>query len=109
MTGALGMTLPAVLAPAWAFYLGSLVSSFSPAATITVRAMSSRCVTEDEVGKLFAVISLMSAVSSSLISAAYQSIYLATIDTFAGAFLIVNAAFFLVTIPNNLYLRRKLE
>lgn len=103
------MIIPAVSTPAYAFYIGSIVSSFSPAATITVRAMASRCVNEDEVGKLFAVISLMSAVSSSLISAAYQSIYSATLDTFAGAFLLVNAGFFLITVPNNLYLRKKLR
>ncbi len=72
LSGAVGQTLPAVLRPSWVFYLGSVISSFSPAATITARTMSSRCVEEDEVGRIFAVISLMSALSSSLVSAAYQ-------------------------------------
>ncbi len=42
LTGAAGQTLPAVTEPAWTFYVGSMVNSFSPAATITARTLASR-------------------------------------------------------------------
>lgn len=108
ITGAVGMAFPAFIEPSWAFFLGSFISSFSPAATIVVRSMASRCVEELEVGRVFAMISFISAISSSLITAAFQGIYSATLETFPGAFLLVNAAFFVATIPNNIYLWNRL-
>ena len=39
------------------------------------RAMASKCVGEEEVGRIFAIFSLISATSSSLVYAAFQSIY----------------------------------
>ena len=37
--------------------------------------MASKCVGEEEVGRIFAIFSLISATSSSLVYAAFQSIY----------------------------------
>ncbi len=107
-SGVVGQALPAFLRPSWAFYLGSIINSFSPAATITARTLASRCVSAEEVGRVFGVFSLVSAVSSSGVTAAFQAIYAATIDSFAGTFLLVNAGLFLVTVPTNIYLRKNL-
>ena len=103
------MILPAVFEPAWVFYLGSVVASLVPAATITARAMASRIVDGDEVGKVFAIISFISATSSSLMSAAFQGIYAGSKDFFPGLFLLVNAGLFLMTVPTNLVLWKKLR
>lgn len=109
VTGAAGLTLPALVTDDWAMYAGSVIAMFGPAATISTRAMASKCVGEEEVGRIFAIFSLISATSSSLVYAAFQSIYRATLDSFLGAFLIVTAGLYLITIPNNLLLlRRKL-
>ena len=70
--------------------------------------MISKCVEENEVGRIFAVISIISAVSSSLITAAYQAIYSATLEVFPEAYLIVNAALFCLALPNNFILRKRL-
>ena len=35
--GAIGALLPAILTPAWGFYLGSVIGALSPACTITAR------------------------------------------------------------------------
>ncbi|XP_059089162.1 proton-coupled folate transporter-like [Tigriopus californicus] len=109
ITGAVGMGFPALIEPSWAFFLGSFISSFSPAATIVVRSMASRCVEENEVGRVFAMISFISAISSSLITAAFQAIYSTTLNTFPETFLLVNAAFFVATIPNNIFLWNRLR
>lgn len=71
--------------------------------------MVSKCVEENEVGRVFAVISIISALSSSLITAGYQAIYSATLDVFPEAYLIVNAALFCIALPNNFILRKRLS
>ena len=70
--------------------------------------MISQCVMGDEVGSIFALISVISAISSSLMTAAYNAIYSATIDIFPATFLVLNSSMMLLTIPNNLLLRKKL-
>ena len=71
--------------------------------------MVSKCVEENEVGRVFAVISIISALSSSLITAGYQAIYSASLDVFPEAYLIVNAALFCIALPNNFILRKRLS
>ena len=71
--------------------------------------MVSKCVEENEVGRIFAVISIISALSSSLITAGYQAIYSASLDVFPEAYLIVNAALFCLALPNNFILRKRLS
>ena len=71
--------------------------------------MVSKCVEENEVGRVFAVISIISALSSSLITAGYQAIYSASLDVFPEVYLIVNAALFCLALPNNFILRKRLS
>jgi hypothetical protein len=109
ITGAVGWSLPAFIGGQMTFILGFVLASLTPVATVATRALISKCVAEDEVGSIFALVSLISAVSSSLITAAYQAIYSATLDTFAATFLVINASLLILTIPNNVYLRQRLR
>ena len=70
--------------------------------------MVSKCVEENEVGRVFAVISIISALSSSLITAGYQAIYSASIEVFPAAYLLVNAVLFCLALPGNFILRKRL-
>ena len=70
--------------------------------------MVSRCVEENEVGRIFAVISIISALSSSLITAAFQAIYSASLEVFPEAYLLVNACLFCMALPSNFFLRKRL-
>ena len=72
------------------------------------RAMVSKCVDENEVGRVFAVISIISAISSSLITAGFQAIYSASLEVFPEAYLLVNAGLFSLALPNNFLLRKHL-
>jgi len=49
MSTATGQLLPAMTSQAWVFVAGGVISGLSPAATVAVRAMTSRCVADDEV------------------------------------------------------------
>ena len=71
--------------------------------------MVSKCVEENEVGRVFAVISIISAVSSSLITAGFQAIYSATLGGFPEAYLLVNASLFCLALPANFVLRKLLK
>ena len=51
------------------------MDSYGVICIIPFRAMASKCVGEEEVGRIFAIFSLISATSSSLVYAAFQSIY----------------------------------
>ena len=104
-----GWTLPAIFNGQSIFIIGFVISSFTSMCTTVTRALITRCVNPDEVGAIFALIGIISAISSSLITAAYQAIYSATIEIFPAAFLIVNASFMLISIPNNIYLWKKLR
>ena len=63
---------------------------------------------ENEVGRVFAVISIISALSSSLITAGFQAIYSATLDGFPETYLLVNASLFCLALPANFVLRKRL-
>jgi PCFT/HCP family folate transporter-like MFS transporter 1/3 len=65
--------------------------------------MASKAVDESEVGKIFALFGLLGAISSSLIVAAYQALYAATLETFPGAFLLLNSALYLASVPINFF------
>ena len=106
--GSVGWTLPAIINGDVFFILGFVIAMFTPVGTIATRSMISRCVNEDEVGSILALIAVLSAISSSLIAAAYQAIYAGTIETFPAAFLLINSSMLILTIPNNLILKKKL-
>ena len=73
------------------------------------RALVSKYVEDDEVGRIFAVMGIMAALSSSLGHATFQAIYSASLDVFPEAYLLVTACIFCVAIPSNFILRKKLS
>ena len=107
--GAVGWSLPAFVDGQTAFIVGFVLAVLTPVGTVITRSLISRCVNVNEVGSIFALISVISAVSSSAITAAFQAIYSGTLETFPAAFLIINSSFLLLTLPNNLYLRKYLR
>lgn len=109
LCGALGNAIPLMIKPSWGMYLGSIIGSLNPACTITSRSMVSQCVENDEIGKILSIFTVMSALSSSVGTAAFQELYSATLTTFPGAFLALNALLYLIASPNNLILRRNLS
>lgn len=68
--------------------------------------MVSKCIEENEVGRVFAVTSIIAALSSSLVRAEFQEIYSASLDTFPEAYLLVIAILFVLAIPANFILRK---
>ena len=88
------------------FTLGSFVCMLSPLTTITTRSVISRAVAASEIGRVYSVLALASAASGSLVEAGYQLLYSATIDSFLGSYLLLNAALLLLTIPINFTISR---
>ncbi|XP_023349851.1 proton-coupled folate transporter [Eurytemora carolleeae] len=98
----IGFILPAVTQSSTWFTVGSFICMFSPLTTIMTRAVLSKTVPGDEIGRIFSVLSLFSAISGSLVESVFQSVFGATADTFPGAYLLLLAGLLGLTIPVNL-------
>ena len=70
------------------------------------RSVLSKVVESEEVGRVFSVLSLLAAVSTSLVSAAFMKLYNQTLATLPGAYLLLASGLALVTIPVNLVMGR---
>ena len=84
------------------FSLASFVCMLSPVTTIATRSIISQTVPASEIGRVYSVLALFSAASGSLVEAGYQLLYSATISTFLGSYLVLNASLLVFTIPVNL-------
>ena len=84
------------------FSLASFVCMLSPVTTIATRSIISQTVPTSEIGRVYSVLALFSAASGSLVEAGYQLLYSATISTFLGSYLVLNASLLTFTIPVNL-------
>ena len=91
------------------FSLGSFVCLLSPVTTITTRSIISSAVPTAEIGRVYSVLALFSAASGSLVEAGYQLLYSATISSFLGSYLLLNAAFLVLTVPVNIIISRLLR
>ena len=61
----------------------------------------------DEVGRIYSVLALFSAVSGSLVEAAFQKLYYGTKDIlYGGIYLLVLAGMLVGTIPVNIIIRK---
>ena len=59
--------------------------------------MFTYCVGKDEVGKVFSAVALIAALAPMITNPAFKGLYNATIDTFPAAFLLMAAAFYVVS------------
>ena len=84
------------------FSLASFICMLSPVTTIATRSIISQTVPASEIGRVYSVLALFSAASGSLVEAGYQLLYSATISTFLGSYLVLNASLLIFTIPVNL-------
>ena len=82
--------------------LHEVIPILSPVTTIATRSIISQTVPASEIGRVYSVLALFSAASGSLVEAGYQLLYSATISTFLGSYLVLNASLLVFTIPVNL-------
>ena len=73
------------------------------------RSVLSKVVESEEVGRVFSVLSLLAAVSTSLVSAAFMKLYNQTLATLPGAYLLLASGLAVVTIPVNLIMGRLIK
>ena len=75
-----------------------------------VRSTISRAVSPQEIGRVYSVLALFSAVSGSLVEAGFQKLYSSSLDILeGGVYLLVMAGLLLVTIPVNFIVRHFLR
>ena len=80
--------------------------SRNPGNIICIRSIISRAVSPHEIGRVYSVLALFSAVSGSLVEAAFQKLYNSSLDILeGGVYLLVMAGLLLITIPVNLIVR----
>ena len=70
------------------------------------RSVVSLAVDSDEIGRIFGVFSIFSAVLGSTVGAGFQQLYNKTLDTLPGAFLLVISCLLLSAAPSNLVMYR---
>ena len=63
----------------------------------------------DEIGRIYSVLQLVSAISGSFTGAAYQLLYNQTLDTLPGTFLIVASVMTVLPIPVNVVMKNMLQ
>ena len=66
----------------------------------------SQAISSDEIGRIYSVLALFGALSTSLVTAAWQKLYNLTLDTLPGTYLIVVTILMLITIPTNLIMKK---
>ena len=75
-----------------------------------LRSVISRAVSGDEIGRIYSFLALFSAVSGSLVEAAFQKLYNVSLETLdGGVYLLVLASLLLITIPVNVIIRKLLR
>jgi len=97
---AIGFIIPVFTKDSVWFRVGSFICMLSPVNTIVTRSVISRAVSGDEIGRIYSFLALFSAVSGSLVEAAFQKLYNVSLETLdGGVYLLVLASLLLITIP----------
>ena len=90
----------------WMLYLSSVVGFIGPYSVSTSRSIMSKCVEDDELGKVFALLSSMESIIPILMSQVYASLWAATSDLefpWVGTVYIVSAVIVLIAMAFSLY------
>ncbi len=88
----------------WQFYLASTLLLMEISQYSLARALFTKSVHEDEVGGLFSAIAFLSATMPLVGTAIFRELYDATLDTFAGAFLLLSAGISFILGCSNFFL-----
>ncbi|XP_030747837.1 proton-coupled folate transporter-like [Sitophilus oryzae] len=80
----------------WEIYLAAVINLPASGMNALTRSLLSKMVKEDEIAKIFSVISISSSIIDPISSTGYTALYNATINTDAGLFNFVSAAIFSV-------------
>ena len=78
-------------------YLSFIGGMFSPISMIAIRSHLSKIIHEDEIGKVFSLMATVEALTPTLASVFYSSIFAVSIDTYPG--LAFQIAAFILFIP----------
>jgi len=116
---ALGYCLPAFTdSSAWLTVGDFILNWFSFCSFLTVmcqcyqiinRSVMSQAVESDEIGRIFSILAIFSAITGSIVGAAFQMIYNKTLDTFPGAYLLGTSGLALAAIPTNMIMYKLLK
>ncbi len=79
------------------FYLARFFTSFDICQYSLARSLLTKCVGKNEVGKVFSVVALLSAVTPLIMTPAIKKLYNATLTTFPGTFFLLVAGIYVVS------------
>jgi len=88
----------------WLFYLAQLFVAIGPCKYAMVNSLLSKCISVDEVGKVFSVLAIMSALAPVAGSTMFRSLFNVTNEVFVGAFYILSGVLGLLAALGNIYL-----
>ena len=92
----------------WFSFCGFL-TLLNPVYMVVNRSLMSQAVSSHEIGRINSVLALFAAISTSLVSAAWQKLYNLTLDSLPGTYLIVVTVITVITIPTNFVMMKLLS
>lgn len=89
---AIARVIFAVAEVPWLFYFGAAVSSLGPTVAPVLRSMTSKVVSIEERGKIFAILAVADSAVPLVSSAIYSQVYIATLESYPAAIYWVTVA-----------------
>jgi PCFT/HCP family folate transporter-like MFS transporter 1/3 len=96
----------------WQFYFASGVGSLGYCKYAVVRSLISKCISIDEVGKVFSILAVVAALAPVAGNPMFRQLYNATLETFPGAIFLLAASLLFVAPAGNFFIyikRHELE
>ena len=100
----LGLIFSAFSNKLWQFYAAHAITIIYECKYGLFRSVLSRCVEEQENGKVFSALALLFQFIPLLANPAFRKLYNATLETFPGAEIVMSACAFYITVLISLYL-----
>ena len=100
----LGLILSAFSNELWQFYAAHAITIIYECKYGLFRSVLSRCVEEQENGKVFSALALLFQFIPLLANPAFRKLYNATLESFPGAEIVMSACAFYITVLISLYL-----
>ncbi|XP_059097126.1 lysosomal proton-coupled steroid conjugate and bile acid symporter SLC46A3-like [Tigriopus californicus] len=101
---ALGTLATAFATNIWQFFVCQALLSVRICQYSTARSMMTKCISPDEVGKLYSFIAVIAAIMPILSNPAFRQLYNATLKTFPSAFLLFGAALSVIVVYLNFFI-----
>ncbi|XP_047117297.1 proton-coupled folate transporter-like isoform X4 [Schistocerca piceifrons] len=81
----------------WQLYLAQTIDLLTGAGLIPVRSVVSKIVPSDEIGRTFSLMGICEGITTFAFGPLYSTTYIATLETFPGAFFLLGTIFALIT------------